>query len=65
MTTLFVAIGGVVGRWHGGDYPLNLPHRCPLWSTVGINIAGSFFLGSAAAQHWSGCTSEKEIGVGS
>ena len=55
MTTLFVAIGGVVGvlaRW--GITRLTFHTEALLWSTVGINIVGSFFLGLLAAEHWFG-----------
>jgi CrcB protein len=65
MTTLFVAIGGVVGvlaRW--GITRLTLHTEALLWSTVGINIVGSFLLGLLAAEHWFGRDLREGIGVG-
>jgi CrcB protein len=65
MTTLFVAIGGVLGvlaRW--GITRLTLHSEALLWSTVGINIVGSFFLGLLVAEHWFGRDLREGIGVG-
>ena len=46
MTTLFVAVGGVLGvLTRYGIGRLTLHHEQLLWSTVGINIVGSFLLG--------------------
>jgi CrcB protein len=50
MATLYVGIGGllgVLGRY--GISRLTLHHHGLLWSTVAINIAGSFLLGMLVA----------------
>jgi CrcB protein len=65
VTTLFVAVGGVLGvlaRYGIGR--LTLHHEQLLWSTVGINIAGSFFLGLLAAEHWFDRDVREGLGVG-
>ena len=65
MTTLFVAIGGVLGvvaRFGIGR--LTLHHEQLLWSTVGINIVGSFLLGLLVAEHWFERDLREGIGVG-
>jgi CrcB protein len=65
MTTLFVAVGGglgVLARW--GINRLTLHSDALIWSTVGINIVGSFFLGLLAAEHWFGRDLREGIGVG-
>ena len=53
MATLLVAGGGVLGvlaRY--GISRLTLHTDALLWSTVGINIVGSFLLGLLVAEHW-------------
>ncbi len=65
MTTLFVALGGVLGvlaRFGLGRLTLN--HEQLLWSTVGINVVGSFLLGILVAGHWFGRDLREGIGVG-
>ena len=65
MTTLYVAIGGVLGviaRFGVGRATLH--HEQLLWSTVGINIVGSFLLGLLVAEHWFGRDLREGIGVG-
>lgn len=65
MTTVFVAIGGVLGVL--GRYGINrltLHSDALLWSTVGINVIGSFLLGLLAAEHWFSRDLREGIGVG-
>jgi len=65
MTTLAVAAGGVIGvlsRW--GISRLTLHSDALLWSTVGINLAGSFLLGLLVAEHWFGRDLREGLGVG-
>lgn len=53
---------GVLARFGLGR--LTLHHEALLWSTVGINIAGSFLLGLLTAEHWFGRDLREGIGVG-
>ena len=65
MTTLAVAIGGFLGvlsRW--GISRLTLHSEALLWSTVGINLLGSFLLGLLVAGHWFGRDLREGVGVG-
>jgi fluoride exporter len=65
MTTLFVAVGGLAGvlaRW--GITRLTLHSEALIWSTVGINIVGSFLLGLLVAEHWFGRDLREGLGVG-
>jgi fluoride exporter len=65
MTTLLVALGGVLGvlaRYGLGR--LTLHHEGLIWTTVGINIAGSFVLGLLAAEPWFSREVREGIGVG-
>ena len=65
MTTLFVAVGGVLGvlaRFGVGR--LTLHHEALLWSTVAINIVGSFLLGLLVAEQWFSREVREGIGVG-
>jgi CrcB protein len=65
LTTLAVGIGGLLGvlsRW--GIARLTLHSEALLWSTVGINIAGSFLLGLLVAEDWFGRDVREGIGVG-
>jgi len=65
MTTLFVAVGGVLGvlaRYGIGR--LTLHHEQLLWSTVGINVVGSFLLGLLVSEDWFGRDLREGIGVG-
>jgi CrcB protein len=65
MTTLLVAVGGVLGvlaRFGVGR--LTLHHEALLWSTVAINIVGSFLLGLLVAEQWFSRDVREGIGVG-
>jgi fluoride exporter len=65
MTTAFVAIGGLAGvlaRY--GVTRLTLHTDALLWSTVAINVLGSFLLGLLAAEHWFSRDVREGIGVG-
>jgi len=65
MTTLVVAIGGVLGVLaRFGISRLTLHHESLLWATVGINISGSFLLGLLAAEPWFSRDLREAIGVG-
>ena len=65
MTTLLVAVGGVLGvMTRFGIGRLTLHHEQLLWSTVGINIVGSFLLGLLVASHWLGRDLREGLGVG-
>jgi CrcB protein len=65
MTTLFVAIGGLLGvlaRW--GITRLTLHTDALVWSIVAINIAGSFLLGLLVAEQWFNRDVREGLGVG-
>ena len=65
MTTLLVGIAGTAGvlaRY--GISRLTLHHDALVWSTVGINIVGSFLLGLLVAEHWFGRDIREALGVG-
>jgi CrcB protein len=65
MTTLYVAVGGLLGvlsRW--GISRMTLHSEALIWSTVGINIAGSFLLGLLVAEHWFARDFREGLGVG-
>jgi CrcB protein len=65
MTTLLVGLGGLLGvlaRW--GISRLTLHSEALIWSTVGINIAGSFLLGLLVAEHWFDRDLREGLGVG-
>jgi CrcB protein len=65
MTTLLVALGGVLGvlaRFRLSR--ITLHHESLIWTTVGINIVGSFLLGSLAAEPWFSRDVREGIGVG-
>ena len=65
MATLFVAVGGVLGVLaRFGIGRLTLHHESLLWSTVAINIAGSFLLGLLVATGWFDRDLREGIGVG-
>ena len=66
MTALLVGLGGVCGviarYWIGRA---TFHHTDPLlWSTVGINIVGSFLLGLLAAEDWFSRDVREALGVG-
>jgi fluoride exporter len=65
MPTLLVAVGGALGvlaRY--GLSRLTLHTEALVWSTVGINIVGSFLLGLLVAEHWFDRDLREAIGVG-
>jgi fluoride exporter len=65
MTTLLVGLfgtAGVLARY--GISRLTLHGEWLIWSTVGINIAGSFLLGLLVAEHWFDRDLREAIGVG-
>jgi fluoride exporter len=65
VTTLLVGmfgLAGVLSRY--GITRMTLHHEGLLWSTVGINIAGSFLLGLLTAEHWFSRDIREAIGVG-
>ena len=65
MTTALVAIGGLIGvlaRY--GVTRLTLHTEALIWSTVAINVVGSFLLGLLAAEHWFSRDIREGLGVG-
>ena len=65
MTTLYVAVGGVLGVLaRFGIGRVSLHHDWLLWSTVGINIVGSFLLGLLVAESWFSGDLREGLGVG-
>jgi fluoride exporter len=65
MTTLMVAVGGVLGVLaRFGISRLTLHHESLVWSTVGINLAGSFLLGLLVAEPWFSRDVREAVGVG-
>jgi CrcB protein len=65
MTTLLVAVGGVLGvlaRY--GISRVTLHHESLVWSTVAINLAGSFLLGLLVAANWFSRDVREGLGVG-
>jgi CrcB protein len=65
VTALLVGIAGLAGVMSRyGITRLTLHTEALLWSTVAINIAGSFLLGLLAAEHWFSRDVREAIGVG-
>jgi fluoride exporter len=65
MTTLLVAIGGLGGVMaRFGIGRMTEHHTTLIWSTVGINIVGSFLLGVLTATRWFSRDVREGIGVG-
>ena len=65
MTGLLVGIGGACGvmaRYGIGKATLH--SDALIWSTVGINIVGSFLLGLLAAEDWFARDVREALGVG-
>jgi CrcB protein len=65
VTALLVAIAGACGvlaRYGIGKATIHT--EALLWSTVGINIIGSFLLGLLAAEHWFSRDVREALGVG-
>jgi len=65
MTALLVGIGGLAGVMaRYGITRLTLHSDALIWSTVGINIVGSFLLGLLVAESWFSRDVREAIGVG-
>ena len=65
MTTALVGLGGLVGvLGRYGITRLTLHTEALIWSTVAINVAGSFLLGVLAAEHWFSRDVREALGVG-
>lgn len=65
MTTLLVGgagLAGVMARY--GLTRLTIHTEALLWTTVGINVVGSFLLGLLAAEHWFSRDMREALGVG-
>jgi fluoride exporter len=65
MTTFMVGVGGLLGvlaRY--GISRLTLHHETLLWSTVGINIVGSFLLGLLVSEPLFSRDVREAVGVG-
>jgi fluoride exporter len=65
MTTLTVAVGGllgVMGRY--GLTRLTMHHESLLWMTAAINVGGSFMLGLLTATSWFSRDLREGLGVG-
>jgi fluoride exporter len=65
VTTLLVGaagLAGVMARY--GLTRLTLHTEALLWTTVGINVVGSFLLGILAAEHWFSRDVREALGVG-
>ena len=65
MSTVLVGVGGLLGvlARHGINR-LTLHTDALIWSTVGINVAGSFLLGLLVAEGWFSRDVREGIGVG-
>ena len=65
MTTLMVAVGGVLGvMGRYGLTRLTIHHESLLWMTAAINIGGSFVLGLLTASAWFSRDVREGLGVG-
>ena len=65
MGALLVGVAGLAGVMaRYGITRLTLHTEALLWSTVGINIAGSFLLGLLVAEHWFSRDVREAIGIG-
>ena len=65
MTTLLVGAAGLAGvMTRYGLSRLTLHSEALIWTTVGINVAGSFLLGLLAAEHWFSRDVREALGVG-
>ena len=65
MTTVLVGVGGLIGvlaRY--GITRATLHTDWLLWSTVGINVLGSFLLGLLVAEDWFSRDLREAVGVG-
>jgi fluoride exporter len=65
MTTLCVAVGGVLGVLaRCGISRVTLHSEALVWSTVGINIVGLFLLGLLVSEQWLGRDLREGLGFG-
>ena len=65
MPALLVGVAGLAGVMaRYGITKLTLHTEALLWSTVAINIVGSFLLGLLVAEHWFSRDVREAIGVG-
>jgi CrcB protein len=65
VTTLLVAVGGLAGVMaRFGIGRLTEHHSALMWSTVAINVVGSFLLGLLTAAGWFSSDVREGIGVG-
>src|SRR5262245_51158399 len=65
MTTLMVAVGGLIGVMSRyGLTRLTIHHVSLLWMTAAINISGSFVLGLITASSWGSRDLREGLGVG-
>ena len=65
MPALLVGVAGLAGVMaRYGITRLTLHTEALLWSTVAINIVGSFLLGLLVAEHWFSRDVREAIGVG-
>jgi len=65
VTTLFVAVGGLLGVLaRFGIGRLTIHHESLIWSTMAINVAGSFLLGVLVAEHWFDRDLREGLGTG-
>jgi fluoride exporter len=65
LTTVLVGgagLAGVLARY--GLSRLTLHSEALIWTTVGINVVGSFLLGVLAAEHWFSRDVREALGVG-
>jgi CrcB protein len=65
MTTVLVGgagLAGVLARY--GLTRLTIHTEALIWTTVGINVVGSFLLGLLAAEHWFSRDVREALGVG-
>jgi CrcB protein len=65
VTTLLVGaagLAGVLARY--GISRLTLHSEALIWSTVGINLAGSFLLGLLVAENWFSRDVREALGIG-
>ncbi len=65
MTALLVGLGGFAGVMaRYGITRLTMHSDALIWSTVGINIAGSFLLGVLVAESWFSRDVRDALGIG-
>lgn len=65
MTALLVGLGGLAGVMaRYGITRLTMHSDALIWSTVGINIAGSFLLGLLVAENWFSRDVRDALGIG-